>query len=75
MWKAPGYLPRSTTKHPAMMRSRLRSRHRVMTRQPALCKGVGDARRWKRATTRLTAGFEYNGPVMNRRQAEMLLHG
>jgi hypothetical protein len=31
MWKALGYLPRSTTTHPAMMRSRLRSKHWVMT--------------------------------------------
>jgi hypothetical protein len=46
-----------------------------MTRQPALCKGVGDAKRWKRATTRLTAGFEYVGPPMSRREAERLLHG
>jgi ABC-type Mn2+/Zn2+ transport system ATPase subunit len=71
MWKALGYRATSTTTHPAMMRSRLRSPHWRMHRAPALA-----ARRevkLKHAVTRLTAGFEYVGPPLPEPQARALL--
>ncbi len=55
-----GYRAVSTTTHPAMIRSRLASTDWRMTRKPSFA--ARDAPQWKRATTRLTAGFEFIGP-------------
>jgi hypothetical protein len=73
LWTALGYRARSTTTHPAMIASRLRSPHWTMTREQSLG-GTRDTK-LKHATNRLTAGFEYIGPPMNRRTAELLLNG
>jgi ABC-type uncharacterized transport system YnjBCD ATPase subunit/GNAT superfamily N-acetyltransferase len=71
MWKALGYVPRSTTTHPSMIASRQRSPLWRMSRPPALARS-GDGP-MNHATTRLTAGFEYIGPPMNGRLAKALL--
>ena len=74
MWKGLGYRALSTTTHPAMIRSRLRSPHWHMHRAPALARGR--ERRLtglKHAATRLTAGFEYVGPALPADQARVLL--
>ncbi len=55
-----GYRAVSTTTHPAMIRSRLASADWRMTRKPSFA--ARDAPQWKRATMRLTAGFEFIGP-------------
>jgi hypothetical protein len=74
MWRGLGYRATSTTTHPAMMRARCRSPLWRMTRSPSLsAAGAADARKWKRATTRLTAGFEFIGPPLPRREALELL--
>jgi hypothetical protein len=57
--------------HPAMIASRQRSPNWQMKRQPSLA-GHGDI--IKHASSRLTAGFEYIGPAMNKRQAQLLLN-
>jgi len=72
MWAGLGYLARSTTTHPAMMRSRLKSKNWVMIREPGLGSSKIEGKQWKRATTRMTAGFLYQGKAMPHRQAEML---
>jgi GNAT superfamily N-acetyltransferase len=73
MWKALGYLPRSTTTHPAMIRSRLASGLWRMTRSPAFAHAAEG--KLKHATTRLTASFEYTGPALPLHQAKALLGG
>ena len=74
MWKGLGYRALSTTTHPAMIRSRLRSPHWRMHRAPALAKGrERRLRGLKHAATRLTAGFEYVGPALPAEQARALL--
>jgi ABC-type iron transport system FetAB ATPase subunit len=72
MWAGLGYGAVSTTTHPAMIRSRLRSPRWRLTRAPAF--GRGGDRRLRHATTRLTAGFTYVGPPMPRSLA-LALHG
>ncbi len=74
LWKGLGYRAISTTTHPAMIRSRLRSPLWRMHRAPSLA-GRGEARlkRLRHATTRLTAGFEYIGPALPGEQARRLL--
>jgi energy-coupling factor transporter ATP-binding protein EcfA2/GNAT superfamily N-acetyltransferase len=65
LWTALGYEARSTTTHPAMIASRLRSPLWKMHRVPSMAPGrPGRARRWRHATTRLTAGFTYVGPPL-----------
>jgi ABC-type lipoprotein export system ATPase subunit len=71
LWKALGYRSVSTTTHPAMIRSRLRSRLWVMRRRPSLASGREG--KLRHATTRLTAGFEYVGPAMPSPLARALL--
>jgi GNAT superfamily N-acetyltransferase len=74
MWKGLGYRAISTTTHPAMIHSRLRSKDWRMQRAPSLAsRGSRRERRLRHATTRLTAGFEYVGQGMNRQQAQSLL--
>ncbi len=74
LWKGLGYRALSTTTHPAMIRSRLRSPLWRMNRPPSLASGrESRLRRLRHATTRLTAGFEYIGPAMAPGQARALL--
>jgi hypothetical protein len=73
MWKALGYRATSTTTHPAMMRSRLRSPHWRLHRPPSLAGGREG--KLRHAVTRLTAGFEYVGPPLPLAQARALLGG
>jgi ABC-type lipoprotein export system ATPase subunit len=76
MWRGLRYRALSTTTHPAMIRSRQSSPNWRMHRAPALA--AGHERRFgnfKHATTRLTAGFEYIGEPLPRREARVLLLG
>jgi ABC-type polar amino acid transport system ATPase subunit len=71
LWKGLGYRATSTTTHPAMIRSRLRSPRWRLTRRPALA--AGHEGRLRHATTRLTAGFAFVGDPLPRADAEALL--
>jgi len=71
LWKGLGFRALSTTTHPAMIRSRQRSPLWRMSRAPSLASGRAD--RLRHATTRLTAGFEYVGPTIERRTARAIL--
>lgn len=71
LWRVLGYRPTSTTTHPAMIAARQCSPHWRMTRPPSLASGSEG--KLGHATTRLTAGFRYVGPAMNRTLARMLL--
>jgi GNAT superfamily N-acetyltransferase len=74
LWAALGFRALSTTTHPAMIAARLRSPLWRMHRAPSLAAGGGArARRFKHATTRLTAGFTYVGPPLLRPLACALL--
>ena len=76
LWRGLGYRALSTTTHPAMIRSRLRSQTWRLRRAPSLASGRERRfRRLNHATTRLTAGFEYVGPALPREQAMRLLQG
>jgi energy-coupling factor transporter ATP-binding protein EcfA2 len=72
MWKSLGFRALSTTTHPAMIRSRLRSPHWRLRRAPSLAGGrERRLRSLRHASTRLTAGFEYVGsglPVIDARK-------
>jgi GNAT superfamily N-acetyltransferase len=72
MWSALGFHALSTTTHPAMIRSRMRSRNWRMRRRPSLASGR-ELAGFKHATTRLTAGFQYVGPAMPVKEARRLL--
>jgi GNAT superfamily N-acetyltransferase len=61
LWKGLGYRALSTTTHPAMIASRRRSSLWQMIRAPSFAAG-GDS--LAHATSRLTAGFEYVGPML-----------
>lgn len=78
MWKALGYRAMSTTSHPAMVRSRARSPLWRMHRPPGRTAGGGMMARDRAfgatiAVARLSAGFEYIGPAMDRTAARALL--
>jgi hypothetical protein len=74
MWSTLGYRALSTTTHPAFTNARRRSPQWRMHRAPSLAgSSASKERQMKHATTRLTAGFEYVGPPMDRRQAQLLL--
>ncbi len=72
MWKALGYRAASTTTHPAFIAARQRSSHWRMVRPPSLARAKG---RFRHATTRLTAGFEFIGPPLDTLAARKLLTG
>jgi GNAT superfamily N-acetyltransferase len=72
MWKALGHRAASTTTHPAFIAARQRSPHWRMIRPPSLARG---RIRFRHATTRLTAGFEYIGPPLDPLTARKLLEG
>lgn len=77
MWKALGQRAKSTTTHPAMIRSRSNSPNWAMVRKPGLAKHNVNRNKYtqnlKHATTRLTCGFDYVGPAMEREAARKLL--
>jgi ABC-type lipoprotein export system ATPase subunit len=72
LWKALGHRATSTTTHPALIASRLRSSHWRMLRRPALATTRQDGT-FRHASTRLTAGFEYIGPAPDRYLAGKVL--
>jgi hypothetical protein len=71
-WKALGHRATSTTTHPAMIAARQRHPHWQMIRAPSLVR-AHSRRRIRHATTRLTAGFEYVGPALERSVARRLI--
>jgi ABC-type lipoprotein export system ATPase subunit len=74
LWKGLGYRALSTTTHPAMIEARRASPLWRLRRPPGLAAGrERRLRNLKHATTRLTAGFEYVGAALLRRQALALL--
>lgn len=73
LWRGLGQRALSTTTHPALIAARLRSPFWVLRRRPSLAAGHEGGLR--HATTRLTAGFEYTGPALPRRLAELLHRG
>lgn len=80
MWRALGYRATSTTSHPSMVRSRAKSPLWRMHRTPSRTAGGGMMTRDKAlgrtiAIDRLTSGFEYVGPPMDRALAKELLNG
>lgn len=62
----------STTTHPGLIASRLRSHNWTLRRAPSLASAKSKMN-LSHACTRLTAGFEYVGPAMNQRLARELL--
>jgi ABC-type transport system involved in cytochrome c biogenesis ATPase subunit/GNAT superfamily N-acetyltransferase len=67
VWKALGLRASSTTSHPAFIAARVRSPLWRLVRPPALARLRGDKQPGLRhAVTRLTAGFEYVGPALDR---------
>jgi energy-coupling factor transporter ATP-binding protein EcfA2 len=71
LWAGLGYRALSTTTHPAMIRSRLRSPRWKMHRAPAFARG--HERGLRHAVTRLTAGFTYIGPPLPQALGRALL--
>jgi hypothetical protein len=77
LWVGLGYRALSTTTHPAFIAARLKSPHWRLTRVPALASSADETRRpgMRHADTRLTAGFEYVGPPLDRETALKVLSG
>ncbi|MFN5291280.1 MAG: ABC transporter ATP-binding protein [Planctomycetia bacterium] len=74
LWRSQGFRAISTTTHPGLIASRMRSKDWVLKRKPALAGASSKAMPGlKHATTRLTAGFEFVGEPMNPRQGRELL--
>jgi ABC-type uncharacterized transport system YnjBCD ATPase subunit/GNAT superfamily N-acetyltransferase len=74
LWKGLGYRARSTTTHPAFIAARLKSPLWRLTRAPSLAGPAHTGRQdLKHARARLTAGFEYIGPPLDRSLAERVL--
>jgi GNAT superfamily N-acetyltransferase len=75
LWKALGQRATSTTTHPAFMAARCRSPHWRLVRAPSLAGSRAERRnaRLRHAHTRLTAGFEYVGPALDRTLAQSVL--
>jgi ABC-type lipoprotein export system ATPase subunit len=77
LWKSLGYRAFSCTGHPAEINRRIRSIDWKMTRKPG--RTANDTGRLAsslnkcRASNRITASFEYVGPLMNRNIAERIL--
>lgn len=72
LWMGLGIRAFSTTSHPGMIRYRHASPLWRMAHAPQL--GARDTSgRIKRSTMRLTAGFQYCGPALDRQQAEEIL--
>jgi energy-coupling factor transporter ATP-binding protein EcfA2 len=77
LWVGLGLRARSTTSHPAVIAGRLKSSRWRLVRAPGLAgQSKGRFHRtMKHACTRLTAGFEYIGPALDRHTAEAVLAG
>lgn len=80
MWKALGFRAMSTTSHPAMVRSRAASTLWRMHRAAGRTAGGGMMSRDRAfgssiANDRLSSGFEYIGPAMDREKAKRLYGG
>jgi len=75
LYTALGHRATSTTSHPAFIAARLRSTNWRMIRSPALGTGKSKIPGLRHARTRLTAGFEYVGPPLDRRRAFRILNG
>jgi hypothetical protein len=77
LYRTTGKPFRSTTSHPSMMRHRLRSPLWKLIRAPALCGSSSESAEYvqyqkTRAKGRMTAGFEYIGPVAEAELARRL---
>jgi alpha-D-ribose 1-methylphosphonate 5-triphosphate synthase subunit PhnL/GNAT superfamily N-acetyltransferase len=70
LWSGLGHRVVSTTSHPAFIASRLKSPHWRLTRPPGLAHPDHRQPNFAHARTRLTAGFEYIGPALDRTTAE-----
>jgi ABC-type lipoprotein export system ATPase subunit/GNAT superfamily N-acetyltransferase len=77
LWKGLGYRAVSTTTHPAFTAARRRSPDWRLTRAPSLAASGAERknRSFRHAATRLTAGFAYVGPALDRATAERVLSG
>lgn len=77
LWKGLGYRAFSATGHPAEIAHRKRSELWRMTRGPGFtARDTGRHARWmakSRASSRLTASFEYVGPALERERAKACL--
>ncbi|MBI3406930.1 MAG: ABC transporter ATP-binding protein [Planctomycetes bacterium] len=71
LWSGLGYRVYSTTTHPAMIRSRLRSPNWQMHRAPSFARGHEG--RLRHAVTRLTAGFTFVGSPLPRELGRALI--
>jgi energy-coupling factor transporter ATP-binding protein EcfA2 len=75
LYAALGQRATSTTSHPAFISARRRSPVWRMTRSPALGSGTTRIPGLRHARTRLTAGFEFIGPPLDRRLAQRIMNG
>jgi energy-coupling factor transporter ATP-binding protein EcfA2/GNAT superfamily N-acetyltransferase len=75
LYSALGQRATSTTSHPAFIAARLRSQDWRMIRAPALGSGKSKIPGLRHARARLTAGFEYIGPPLDRRLAKQIMNG
>jgi ABC-type nitrate/sulfonate/bicarbonate transport system ATPase subunit len=77
LWSGLGERATSTTTHPAFTAARQRSPRWHMNRPPSLARARGERRRpgLRHAATRLSAGFVYIGPALERSLALRLLRG
>jgi GNAT superfamily N-acetyltransferase len=74
LWKGLGRRVLSTTTHPGVIAARLRSDQWRLIRRPSLVgRSNRRSRRIEHARTRLTAGFAYSGPALERSVAERML--
>jgi energy-coupling factor transporter ATP-binding protein EcfA2 len=76
LWAGLGWRALSTTTHPAFIAARTTSPHWRLIRAPNLAgKASRPHRDLRHARTRLTAGFVYVGPALDRWMAERVLAG
>jgi energy-coupling factor transporter ATP-binding protein EcfA2/GNAT superfamily N-acetyltransferase len=75
LYSALGQRATSTTSHPAFIAARLRSKDWRMIRAPSLGNSRSKIRGLRHARSRLTAGFAYVGPPLDRRLAQRIISG
>jgi energy-coupling factor transporter ATP-binding protein EcfA2/GNAT superfamily N-acetyltransferase len=73
LYSALGQRATSTTSHPAFIAARRRSKDWRMIRAPSLGNGSSKIRGLRHARSRLTAGFAYVGPPLDRRLARRIM--
>lgn len=73
MWKARGYRVFQTSSHPALIHDKTKSNLWRLTRVPSMTPRGKHQADIHRASARLTASFEYEGPAMERKLAERLM--